>query len=817
MFSVSCLRFNTQPVISKMHLLGFRKSLTGFSRHSRLPLFLLVLVGITMPSVQAEIPEAAVTDPLFAKGYLNVVHYGVIPSNSAATAANNTSRLNEAIKDAYNYDHALKQSKSTPLPGGGVLTGSLAVYIPTGTYLIDDTIKAHTDTDTKTNNFDQPNNHITIVGSTTSSSRPKLKLIQLSNGFDDPDAPKNMVEFRNGDLDGSGRIYVPSEPPGNTKTTEIASESYHQMLRGIDLECNSYDTGFNNGCIALYFQAAQNSSIENVSINATGAHTGLKGTPGAAGGVYNVAITGGDYGIDTNGDLGTDSSRPGVVLAGITLKKQKKHAVLHDGVAPLTITGFEISTEDYPANAALTIQTGISRANYAAINLIDGVIRLAGEPTVAAIDNTAGKNFYARNVYVTQTGNTSTAKLIKSGGNATVTGTGARRLINEYSYTMPSVDVESRVSQNLIDGIVNTAEYPTITNNAPVVPLDIVTRHVWAKLPSVDDSDAYNVSSGGVHPGPVSAAVLQGIIDANPKVFLPKGIYQLDGTITLRPNTILFGAGRALTRIEVNPTWNPPGETPIITTDDSASATTYLGNLSIGVDVANLANDYFNALHWKAGGSSMVHIGQVYRSGSNINRWTTQPHSLIRITNNGGGRWYFTGAIKTMTSQDTNANNLYAGAFRILKVEDQTQPSQPLWFYALNPEHPRGVDTYMEFINAKNVRIYGLKSEFNGDEEYEDKSSVLKFINSDNVALFGHSSLRRGLYNSKGAIEFIDTTNALATLIAPQVNGNNIPNARTVKESISGVVKKINYPNVVTVYKRGTINDTAMTHTNPSY
>ena len=95
----------------------------------------------------------------------------------------------------------------------------------------------------------------------------------------------------------------------------------------------------------------------------------------------------------------------------------------------------------------------------------------------------------------------------------------------------------------------------------------------------------------------------------------------------------------------------------------------------------------------------------------------------------------------------------------------------------------------MEFNNADNVCIYGLKSEYNGDEEYKDKSNVLKFTNnSDNVAVFGHNSLRRGLYNYQGVIEFINTTNTLATLIAPQDYGNqdNTPTTRTVNESIDG-------------------------------
>ena len=171
---------------------------------------------------------------------------------------------------------------------------------------------------------------------------------------------------------------------------------------------------------------------------------------------------------------------------------------------------------------------------------------------------------------------------------------------------MPNTDSVDRVSQNLIDGNVNVTEYPNITDNAAPTPADIVTRYVWNRLPAVDDNDAYDVRSAGIDPGTgfsppiVSHTALQAVIDNHPKIFLPKGICQLTGTVTLKPNTIPFGAGQGLTRIEVDPNWNPTVETPIIQTDNSVIATTYLDNLSVGVDVINLANDFFTVLHWES-------------------------------------------------------------------------------------------------------------------------------------------------------------------------------------------------------------------------
>jgi len=65
-----------------------------------------------------------------------------------------------------------------------------------------------------------------------------------------------------------------------------------------------------------------------------------------------------------------------------------------------------------------------------------------------------------------------------------------------------------------------------------------------------------------------------------------------------------------LTRIETADSFPVAGqETPIITTVNNTAAKTYIGELSIGVNTSPLSKDYLAALIWKAGASSMVHIG----------------------------------------------------------------------------------------------------------------------------------------------------------------------------------------------------------------
>ncbi len=745
-----------------------------------------VLIGLLQlqPShAWAAIPEAAKNDPLYAKGYLVVTHYAGV-HNDGTNATSTTAGINQALLDAYNQD----------VPGG-----SLVAYFPPGTYLVNDTLKAFTQTASDplgpSPDWATPRNHLAMMGSTIGPSRPLIKLTSGATGFGNAAAPKYLLEFRNNSI----------TPP----FISDPATGYHQMLRGIDLDC----TG-NAGAIGLFFSQAQDSSIENVKVRATGSVAGIRGLPARGWGAINIEIEGGKYGIDT-----ADTTNAGSVLAGITLKNQTVSAIRHDGFVPLVVVGFNIVTPNGSTQPALTIEESGS-SNAAGIQLIDGTITLGGVPTVAAIDNRAGKNFYARNVYVT-----GATKLVKSAALATVTETGQWVHIAEYSYCDQSpADSAGKQSYDLIDGL--KTKTPAPRNNGEVVsvlasttsapPTDLASRHTWASLPSVDDADVYDPVAEGVITlnegnANVSATALQAIIDnpAHKKIFLRKGIYHLDGTLVLRKDTVLFGAARFLSRIEVNGnTWSPTSETPMIRTVDDANATTTLSDVTIGVDATKLANDWFVALDWQAGRNSLVYMGQIYREPAAtipINRFETQPHSLIKIRNSGGGRWYFAGSRKTFTS-DHNA-------FRILKV---TGTTEPLWFYGLNLEHPSGCEAYGEISNAQNIRIYGMKSEFSGSAAFEDKSVLMKYTNVSNLAQFGSGALRNAVQN-RGAIEFlgVNTNRVLATLIAPQVD-NGTATGDTLREN-RGTVWGVEYPHVVALYKRGEItqaDEAAMTHSN---
>jgi hypothetical protein len=624
--------------------------------------------------------------------------------------------------------------------------------------------------------------------------------------------------------------------------SEDPSTGYHQMLRDIDLDCGNN----NPGAIALYFNQAQDSSVENVSVDATGASTGIRGLPGRACGAVNISVTGGDYGIDF---LGTNPAGP--TVAGLTLTGQTVSALRFQGFCPLTIVGFSITAPASQANAAIEVVGPNPTNEYENImNLVDGIIEM-NNTNAAAIDNQVGASLYMRNVHVKGTKHMVREILGVKDSSATADPAKWQR-INEYCWNDPvigeidgndadKIDDDPPLFQNTrqsVNGAFSAAQPPpSFTSNSPtepVPPSNIVTKHVWGKLPAVYDADAYDpVAAGQIAinattgiatvpgGGQTLSARLNSILSANNKVFLPKGIYRLESTVTIPSNKILFGAARHLTRIEVKQApgaWVPTVETAMITTSNDATATTYFGDITIGVDTFDTetsnSHDWFVALWWKAGGDSMVHMGQPYRwPTSNNNAGPTRDHSLVKITGNGGGRWYFLGARKAGKSDDPG--------FRILEVTGSSNTNrriEPLWIYGLNPEHPRGPDHYVEFKWTDNVRIYGGKTEYSTDPAYMGKSSVVHFNLCDNVALYGMGAIRNGLENSRGNIEFFDCTNVLATALNPQRDDTENAGAKTLLEKTGGTAtRSLASPHIVSMYRHGDLTETPMKHIYTNY
>lgn len=164
---------------------------------------------------------------------LNLVDdYGAVGTGNPADATTNTTALQNAIEDTRRYQ-----------PQAG-----MTIYIPDGTYYINDTVSGGTDHD--------DNMHIILQGQ--SKAGTIFKLDAGATGFQDAQSPKPMLLML--DLDG-----------GN--------DSFQNSVSNLTL-----DTGDNQGAIALDFHSNNGGGVFDVLLKGSAnAHTGLKVTRKNAG------------------------------------------------------------------------------------------------------------------------------------------------------------------------------------------------------------------------------------------------------------------------------------------------------------------------------------------------------------------------------------------------------------------------------------------------------------------------------------------------------------------------------------------------------
>ncbi len=393
---------------------------------------------------------------------LNVLGYVVVtdyPGVQSDGTGDSTTGIQQAIDDAF----ALKKT----------------VFFPAGTYLISDTLKCYRWQlwDAAKNQASNPTASYchTLWGSAETGVRPVLKLTANASGFTNAGVPRPMISFRDfRALNSSANSPVEpaqpmEEPPHFGHAANIV---FSDDLRGIDFDCNG-----NSGAIGIYFPAAQNSTIEDVRIDATGSYAGIWGVPGRNAGGMNIEVEGGQFGIIIRDSIG------GTVLSGIRLFNQTGSALVVEDFVPTAIIGFHI------VKGSGAVFTGWSKnwgTAWGSLCLMDGVVEMGSGDVV--LDNTAGKNLYVRNVFVT-----GSDQLVKSPTGTTM-GSGIWKRIKEYVFTNQSVPDSGPPyavadayfpSFNMIEGLTNRIAEPSIDvlNNSSAPPVDLVTRHIYANLP----------------------------------------------------------------------------------------------------------------------------------------------------------------------------------------------------------------------------------------------------------------------------------------------------------------------------------------------
>jgi hypothetical protein len=622
------------------------------------------------------------SDPLVKAGYLDATLYGADPTGKT----DSTAAIQNAIDDAMQYD--------------------MTTYLPAGTYLVSDTLNGkasgqvdgcltHTSIGTPNAVPQSPS----LVGP-GSGPRPQIVLANGASGFADATSPRPVLHFWD---------YVASCPSGEQCNgwQGQADCLMWAVIRDVDL---SLGTG-NPGAVGIQFAAAQYSYIENVSVDATGGYAGLQGVPSTEV-VVNVAVTGGQYGI-------IPTTCCGISLVGVTLKDQQVAALWLDNFAATMVAGFDIeeTTGSAVLNTFFTSQTS-------QIALLDGNINL-GSSTSPAIDNSLGHDLYVGNVYVEASG-----ALVRNGSGSTLGASGHDHL-SEYSFTNTqsyTQSGETQTSMGVVDGAATTAPIANVQAGSAAPPSDLVLRHLPGPLPWFEDPGVVDVTTLGADPTGTadSTVAIQKAIDQSEYVFLPRGDYLISATLTLQPDTHLFGVPGMRSRI-FGTTWNPQGQyQPFIRTADTATGATHVGDLWLQMP-GSYDSTFLSALDWRAGRSSINRQVATYLPwGTDPN---TEPRKLVHVEGNGGGRWY-----GLQLSLEESRSYDPGGQYRSLLVEGTTAP---LTLYGPNPEHAQ-TEPEFEFSGVKNVRVLGIKTEASLTASIEDSDNVMF------AAHAGHDSVGSG-------------------------------------------------------------------------
>jgi hypothetical protein len=532
--------------------------------------------------------------------------------------------------------------------------------------------------------------------------RPRIVLAPGSPGFGEVTTPKYVVHFWARSTDD------PDKPQPNI--------CFNQAFQGIDIEIGQG----NPGAVAIRLRGAQGSGIEDCTIDATHGLTGVEGGCGSGGSHTNITVIGGQVGMDLR------QTQPAPTITGITLVNQERTALLYGGRQALCAVGLKIAARG--GGAAIRIDPEWDSYFQGPLVLVDSEIafeRSDGRNTVLA----ANRSFYMHNVYARRA-----SRIVIMSGNEETSGNESGWVrIREYAQRIEPQPYRGMPYETGVyrDGQ-TSHEYSTIdAGDNP--PDNLQSRHLWTNpFPNWQAPGTVNVKEppyraqgDGVTD---DTQALQRAIDENTCLFLPKGIYRVTRTLRLKPETKIIGVANVFSVIAVRGDegyfTDSVHPKPVVETADAADGQTVLAHVGIYVPY-EVPGAY--ALNWMAGRNSICRdVGFLLQPavgyGTRIPQHAPRGTSFVRISADGGGKWYNFELGKGLSNS----------GYRQILVDGT---SQPLAFYHCCPEGARS-EADMEIRNAKNVSIYGLKSEGN--------SYNLWLRHCDNVKLFGYGGNASG-------------------------------------------------------------------------
>jgi hypothetical protein len=638
----------------------------------------MILALISIITSMGQVPPGIPSDNELLKiGYLDVTLLG-----ADSTGRNiSTQAIREAVRLARNYE--------------------LVCYFPSGTYLVDDTIRVMKHSYLRNGVWATSREAVQIVGCPV--RRPLIKLAPGAKNYQDPENPMPVFWIyamsawgQQADCEGS--------------TDPLCGQSnvnFNQSVKGIN-----FDLGKNPGAIAIRLPGAQGATIEDINIDARGAFAGLYNPTGQAGGNYNIYIEGGKYAVYQTRVKGRYQSRY-TIFAGCTFKNQEIAVISFDLRHPMLFVGFHIIKEKGPINRSMPLD---------GLTMIDGIIELGSGKLI----ETTGKSVYIENVYIKGANEVAYGWKIKDLKNWT--------LINEYAYCSPEN------SKNLINGQLNTMQTLEKTEGQEIDPdrlfQKFFNRHCWNKdsFPHFLDPEVVNVKDPfkmNGNPGKGDGVTddsdaLEFAIANYDKVFLPKGNYIISRTLRLKEKTQLFGISRTISTIRTSENWDSTYGNAMIETVNDKNAKTSLSFL-------NIRSSKEHPLLWKAGEKSLVRC---------INTRN------IIINENGGGRWFAMSNVGAQLLIDGTSSYLAmyeTNPERAAHPQYEIRNSENIKMFYVKTEsgtdgHP--VMTTLRIEDSSNIDVYNSTGnvQLNGS----DGMGMLEVINSNDIKIVHVNPFHQG-------------------------------------------------------------------------
>jgi hypothetical protein len=533
-------------------------------------------------------------------------------------------------------------------------------------------------------------------------TRPVLVLAPNTPGFQKGVA--NMVIFTGTDTYNIGGVAqpVPSAvpapgTPGAKPVRDANSSTFYSVLSNVDFEVGDG----NPAASGVRMHTAQHSNLSHIDFRMG---SGLAGVYQVGNYAYNLRFFGGRYGILA------EKTSPAwqFTLLDSTFDGQRD-AAIREHEAALTLANTDIR------NTPVGIEIDRGYGDW-----------LWGKGVRFENVSKAGVVISNENNVYTQVGfedisarNVPTFAQFRDSGK-TISGTGKNYQVTEFSH---GLKVANLGEPGRFDTSVKTAALPSKQKE----------DRIMRALPAV--KDWASVRSFGAKGDGVTddTAAIQKAIDSKRVVYLPLGIYAVNDTIRLKPDTVLIGLHPGLTQLRI------PNGSPLYQGTDTPKALLESARggdalvTGIGINTGEV-NTRAVGILWRAGAKSLLDDIRMqwsqgmpsdpYQKGPRFDTtaWWDRQYPNIWVTDGGGG---------TFTGLWTPAGHGQAGFY----VTNTKTPSR---VYELSAEHHIRNEVVLDGV--ENWEFHAPQTE---EEVHDGKDSVSFDIrNSKNILLANYHAYR---------------------------------------------------------------------------